>query len=299
MYRESSFCLRQGYGGPAGVVSPRTGNLVYSWLARMKQARESGNCGRHFKGGQGLLEWQRLRLIRPAFLGRAVWRRALLCGVASVSLWLSSASAELGELSCGRKEIGREEAQRLLAKVQLAYEKVLSLHATFLQESYLSSLEVSETSSGDTWFRKPGEMKWWYRKPEEQQFLLKGTKIWIYQPTDKQVVVEELGAVLLSELPVAFLMGVGKLGETFSVDGGCETKAGVLLSLRPRNTSSGLTSFALLVDPARSLPRGARVVDDSGNRTSLYFSTLETNPTIVPETFEPRYPDGVDVDERG
>lgn len=227
------------------------------------------------------------------------WLRAAL-GVAIVlCCGLTSASAELGELTCGKKQLGREEAERQLRNVQVAYEKVSALHASFLQESYLASLEVSETSSGDTWFRKPGEMKWWYRKPEEQQFLLKGTKIWIYQPTDRQVVVEELGAVLLSELPVSFLMGVGKLGETFSVEQGCETSAGVLLSLRPRNSSSGLTSFALLIDPARSLPRGARVIDDSGNRTSLYFSTLETNPVLPAETFEPRYPDGVDVDERG
>ena len=220
-------------------------------------------------------------------------------GVLSVAIFCGSwitAEAELVELVCGEKV---SEPEAVLRRVQSEHEKVRALQATFIQESYLASLEVSETSSGDTWFRKPGVMKWWYRKPEEQQFLLRDSKIWIYQPVDKQVVVEQLGAVLLSELPVAFLMGVGSLGEAFTLDGGCKTKGGVLLSLLPRRTGDGLARFQLLVDPVKGMPRGAQVVDDSGNRTSIYFTTFEVNPEIPADTFEPRFPAGVDVDDRG
>ena len=198
----------------------------------------------------------------------------------------------------GAKSLSNPAAS--LAKVQEVYRAVQGLSAKFSQSSFLAALEVSETSSGDVFFAPPGKMKWHYKTPEEQLFTIADQSLWLYQPLDNQVVVEKLSNVLLSELPVAFLLGVGDLSRDFKIDSSCTGSKGFVFSLSPKmaSTDDGLNSVKLLVDSKSFLPMGAKIIDVAQNETTILLSEINTSTQIQAKTFETKFPKGNDVDDR-
>ena len=200
-------------------------------------------------------------------------------------------------------DIAAARAPEIVDKAQAAYAALRSMKALFVQESYLAALDKSETSSGRVSFLKQGMMKWEYLVPEEQTFLVKGNTLWLYQPELQQVIIDRFENVLISDLPVSFLMGIGNLKSDFQVSEACRNQAGVLLELLPRAAdrpeSDQLRKFLLLVDPASWLPRGARVVDVGGNATSIALNDIEKDPASVKESdFQPSFPPGTDISDR-
>ena len=114
------------------------------------------------------------------------------------------------------------------------------------------------------------------------------------------MVVENLSNVLLSELPVAFLLGVGDLARDFKIDRSCAGSKGLLFSLSPKMTSTddGLNSVMLLVDAKSYLPMGAKIIDVAQNETAILLTGMNTSAQIQAKTFETKFPKGTDVDDR-
>jgi outer membrane lipoprotein-sorting protein len=180
------------------------------------------------------------------------------------------------------------------------------MHGKFRQDSFVAALEQSEAAVGEVWFAKPGKMRWEYSSPQPQSVIIKGEELWLYQPDKAQVLIDNIQQVLLSALPVAFMMGVGNLTRDFDFKGACASEAGVVVTLEPRragvdrsNTSEGLEGFLLLVDEVKSLPKGAKITSLGGNVTAIVFNDLSTDSAkITPRTFVLEYPKGVDVVDR-
>jgi outer membrane lipoprotein-sorting protein len=236
----------------------------------------------------------------------------LLSGVIFTSLvgWSKFASPQgLEEVSkafaCAEKS-SEQEGKVILGNVEKAYGAVKALKAKFQQVSYLASLDERERSEGSMHFRAAQDqehgvgMRWDYLKPEPQTFLIKGSTVWFYQALDKQVIIDNVSKLLLSDAPVAFLLGVAKLHESFKLTGSCKTSRGVALTLKDsREEKQGqLDYFTLLVDPETWLPIGAEVIDLSSNKTTILFDKLEVNGTISAESFKPSWPRTVDVIDR-
>ena len=185
-----------------------------------------------------------------------------------------------------------------ISKIQSVYEKVGFLQADFNQDSYLASLDVSESSHGKMWFQKPGKMKWHYLEPDEQFFIINENKLTFYQVVDKQATIDNFDKVLLTELPVAFLMGIGDIKKQFNVQDICNGSSGLIISLSPitpnkisktkmsnfkdfdgnrvaddkdNSKENPVKSFKLLVDEKSFVPLGADIQDISGNKTSIVF----------------------------
>jgi outer membrane lipoprotein-sorting protein len=162
------------------------------------------------------------------------------------------------------------------------------------------------------WFQKPGKMRWSYKEPRAQEVVVSDNTMWVYQVEKRQVMVDSIQAALLSDLPIAFLMGLGDLARDFEVKGGCRTPKGVVLSLIPRPKSpesggssgtdpaeGGLSGFDLLVDEGAALPKGAMVTALGGNVTAIVFEKLKSEGIIPPTgTFVLEYPNGVDIVDR-
>jgi hypothetical protein len=123
--------------------------------------------------------------------------------------------------------------------------------------------------------------------------------------------VDAIQSALLSDLPIAFLMGLGDLTRDFSVTSGCKTPDGVVVSLKPKakinsaespdsETSGGdLSGFDLLLDEGAALPKGAMVTALGGNVTAIVFEKLRTSAVNAPPgTFVLEYPKGVDIVDR-
>jgi outer membrane lipoprotein-sorting protein len=205
-----------------------------------------------------------------------------------------------------KEKVSSKEGESMLKNVEKAYGAVKALKAQFYQVSYLASLDERESSEGNMSFvasqdREHGvAMRWDYLKPEPQTFLIKGATVWFYQALDKQVIVDNVSKLLISDAPVAFLLGVAKLRESFVLTRTCRTNQGIALTLRDsRSEKQGqLDYFILLVSPESWLPIGAEVIDLSANKTTILFDKLEVNGTIAAEVFEPSWPSTVDVIDR-
>jgi outer membrane lipoprotein-sorting protein len=195
----------------------------------------------------------------------------------------------------------------ITAHVQKSYSALNGLASDFSQVSYLASLDEEETSFGHMSFLaskspqgvndKAAKMRWEYTKPEPQQFIVDGSTVWFYQALDRQVVVDEVRSLLLSEVPLAFLMGVGNLSEKFKLDKTCETAQGILLfmTVKDEKQSGQLDSFRLLVSPSSWLPYGAQILDLGGNTTTILFTKLQVNKKLPLELFKPNWPASIDI----
>ncbi len=192
----------------------------------------------------------------------------------------------------------------MVQSVQKTYGGVSSLQADFLQESFLSALDVSEQSSGKMQFRKPGQMRWDYLKPEAQLFLIRDKVLTLFQPKENQVIRQRVEDVFLTDLPASFIMGIGDLSRDFKLVAACDNADGVVLELSPARAASAdkgdraIKTFKLLINPSSYLPVGARVVDVGGNSTAILFQTPKTNALIPDSTFEFTAPKGADIIER-
>jgi len=230
--------------------------------------------------------------------------------------WLLStlpACAQVSSFSCEKgRPLSTSDASQLVQAVQSSYSKVSASNGKFTQESYLAALDTSEVSSGEMWFQKPGKMRWSYKEPRAQEVVVSDNTMWVYQVEKRQVMVDSIQAALLSDLPIAFLMGLGDLARDFEVKGGCRTPKGVVLSLIPRPKSpesggssgtdpaeGGLSGFDLLVDEGAALPKGAMVTALGGNVTAIVFEKLKSDGITPPAgTFVLEYPNGVDIVDR-
>ena len=163
----------------------------------------------------------------------------------------------------------------------------------------MAALELSEVSSGTFLLRKPGEMKWLYQSPSEQTFLVKNETLWLYQVQEKQVLIDKFRNVLLSDLPIAFLMGIGNISKDFSFVSGCVGSDGTVFELKGNGESGkNLSSFKLLIGHGSYLPTGARIADVGGNVTAIILGSLEIDAKLPVSIFEPDFPKGIDVQDR-
>jgi outer membrane lipoprotein carrier protein len=236
----------------------------------------------------------------------SVVRDLVFVSVVALGLLVGTAAAQGKAFECSKgTELPSAEAQQLLAKVQSTYASIETLQGNFKQDSYVAALDEQETSSGEMWFGKPGKMRWVYAKPRPQTVVINGGTLWLYQPENRQVVIDDIGNVLLSSLPVSFMMGLGNLSRDFALQGGCRTGEGVVLRLIPQkkegrsDQSEALEGFDLLVDAAQGLPKGAKISTLGGNETAIVFSELSTKGGNQPASrFVLEYPKGVDVMDR-
>ncbi len=235
-----------------------------------------------------------------------ILRKVSIVCAAMIGVLTQTSVAEERAFVCSKgAELSSAEAQDLLGKVQSTYASIETLHGGFRQDSYVAALDEQESSSGEMWFGKPGKMRWVYAKPRPQTVVINGGTLWLYQPENRQVVIDDIGNVLLSSLPVSFMMGLGNLSRDFDLKGACKGSEGVVLQLVPRKKEEkegqgdSLDGFDLLVDAEQALPKGAKISSLGGNTTEIVFSNLSTKGGSQPAgRFVLEYPKGVDVMDR-
>lgn len=192
------------------------------------------------------------------------------------------------------------KAKEIMDKVQKKYLNIQTIHSTFIQSSYLAAVDTSEGSSGEVWLAKPDKMKWQYLVPEEQMFLMNGNTLWYYQPLDQQVLIQNFEEVVLTDLPVAFLLGMGDLRRDFTLLSACKAEKGVVLKLKPavkNEKKEELEGFGLLIDPDLDFPIGAEIIHVGGNRTAILLENIKLQEKINDTIFAPEFPKGIDIND--
>ncbi len=225
-------------------------------------------------------------------LTKLVFATVLLCPAAS------QAATQFGNLHCSPGTENQAE-EGLAEKIEKAYDQLSTLRSSFHQESYFLGSDQRKQSDGQVYFERPGKMDWRYGAPDEQRFTSDGKNVWWYQPKENQVLVRTLRQSFSSEVPVSFLLGVGKLHENFIFQSRCPVSRGVLVKFKPKSPTASLDEFFLLVDAKDFRPVGARIVDMGGNETSIIFGESNLNEKIEASHFKLEIPKGTDViDER-
>jgi len=189
-------------------------------------------------------------------------------------------------------------AEEVALRIQGYYEGVRDLRADFSQSSRsvaLGSVPGEETPNrGHVVFAKPGRMRWVYESPEPSLVVSDGETLWIYDPVLKEVQVFSVDAGFLSGTAIQFLLGEGRILESFSVGAkSCEGDE-VSLDLQPKKSAS-YERLELRVDRASGAILATAVVDLFGNRTDVAFENVQRN--LAPDDslfrFEPSEDDRV------
>jgi outer membrane lipoprotein carrier protein len=188
-----------------------------------------------------------------------------------------------------------DEKKEILNSVQKTYDLTKTFKADFVQKSYLKIMDQTQTAKGEVFIKKPGKMKWDYKAPDPQILTSNETGIWLYMPEEKQVTKMQMENIYSSNTPAMFLVGKGKLSESFAVDKILNEKNLITLTLLPKDSEMNINRLLLFVDDKNYQITGSSVYDNLGNKTEIQFSSIQINQSISDNFFNFDVPEGVDV----
>lgn len=180
---------------------------------------------------------------------------------------------------------------QIVERVQAVYDEVSDFRASFQQEYSNAALGETDTSSGIMHFLKPGHMRWDYSSPVARYFIIDGTSLWIYEPTEAQYYTQPLAD---SDLPTAlrFLMGRGEFAADFDIATIENTATRIVLELVPREDEGEYRKLRFVVNPDTFRIDETTIYDPLGNTNRFVFSEREENVGYVPGDFSFTPPEG-------
>ncbi|HXQ23727.1 MAG TPA: outer membrane lipoprotein carrier protein LolA [Candidatus Acidoferrales bacterium] len=207
------------------------------------------------------------------------------------SMWIAvlALTLALGSGVCGL------DVNAVVRKVQERYDVTHDFTADVAQEMTIASLGKTMTMHGTVAFKKPGKMRWELSDGAPQVIVADGTTLWLYQPTEHQVLKAPFDAAFRSATPISFLTGVGRIAQDFEVRLDGEDQDGLYLMLTPRSASAEVGRLRLAVTRDTYDIRGAEVNDPLGNVSRLRFEHSRRNVNLTDDQFVFHVPPGVDV----
>jgi outer membrane lipoprotein carrier protein len=208
-------------------------------------------------------------------------------------LWICAVLAVL----VPRAGLASADLDSIVRKVQERYDATRDFTADVTQEMTIASLGKTTTAHGTVAFKRPGKMRWDLRQGEQQVIVADGETLWLYQPSEKQVLKAPFDAAFRATTPISFLTGVGKITHDFDVSlDGDDAQDGVLqLLLVPRRDSANIGKLRLTVARDSGEIRGAEIQDPLGNVSRLRFEHIKRNVGLGDDQFTFQVPPGVDV----
>lgn len=228
-------------------------------------------------------------------------RRRHLLAVAAFLAGLASGGSAAGgdpETPQPTAEPGSPEgcAEGVAARVQAYYDGVRDLRAGFRQSTrsavFGGASGLEQPAAGTVEFAKPGRMRWIYTEPEPSEVVSDGSTLWIYDPIAREVQVLQVGEAFLSAAAIQFLLGSGRILETFRVAADDCEAASVYLVLTPLQASS-YERLEMEVDRDSGVIARTVVLDVLGNRTEVAFDDVAVNQDPEPARFVFQVPEGV------
>ena len=189
------------------------------------------------------------------------------------------------------------DVAQIVRKVQERYDATHDFTADVQQETVIASLSKTATAHGTVAFKKPGKMRWNLSNGEPQLIIADGHTLWVYQPSEHQVLKAPFDAAFRSSTPISFLTGVGRIVDDFevSLDGENSDPQILYLRLVPRRDAGAIGRLRLAVSRSTADIRGAEIQDPLGNVTRLQFDHIQRNTSVPDDQFVFQVPPGVDV----
>jgi outer membrane lipoprotein carrier protein len=189
------------------------------------------------------------------------------------------------------------DARSLLDKVQSFYRGAKGIEARFVQQIDSRTLGSPQQEKGVLYLKPPGRMRWEYSQPKGKLAVADGTKVYLYLPEDRQVLVGTLADLDAGAMVTRLLWGESVLGEDFLVEGEPEPEPEGLFGLRLKPKSPDFPYASLTVHIAAkdgSVPR-IEMVDPLGNRMEYRFAEIRTGRNLPDKLFTYQIPRGVEI----
>jgi outer membrane lipoprotein carrier protein len=204
------------------------------------------------------------------------------------------ASSEASQSSCAAG-IGEATATR----IQTRYDGIRDIHANFVQVNESATfagqpMMTAEPKVGRVIFAKPGKMRWTYVSPENSVVVSNGELLWIYDVDGKSITRLEVTEGFLTGAALQFLLGDGRILDSFEVYATECRMDRVKLELIPKADAT-YERLGLVAEPETGRLIATSVLDLFGNLTEISFSETRINLDPKPDTFEMEIPDGVEV----
>ena len=201
-----------------------------------------------------------------------------------------------GQSSGGRAPDDTTVSETVAARLQARYDETDGFRADFVQEVTSATLGQTLTSRGQVFFKKPGRMRWEFVEPR-QLVVADGSALWLYQPSEQQVVKTPFQYAFNSQTPVSFLTGVGRLEDDFFVLSRGETNAVYQLRLTPKQAAEAIGRLDIEVSKDTFDILQAMITDPLGNMTRVRFTHIEREIEMDDALFRFKLPPGVDLVE--
>ncbi len=190
---------------------------------------------------------------------------------------------------------GALDVGEVVRKVQERYDGTHDFSAGVTQETVLASLGKTIASRGSIAFKKPGKLRLEITEGDPQTVIADGSTLWLYQPSENQVLKAPFKAAFRSSTPISFLTGVGKIADDFEAKLDGEGDGVLYLLLTPRRSGGDVGQLRLTVARQSFEIQGAEIHDPMGNTNRLRFTDIHPNTGIADSRFVFEVPDGVDV----
>lgn len=167
--------------------------------------------------------------------------------------------------------------------------------AAFVQKSTLKAMDITDTATGRAWFKHPGMMRWEYETPDQHAIITDGSKLWIYRPADKQVVIGDAASYFGNGKGASFLSNFKLVKDAFDVSLKDATAEHYRLKLVPLKKQYDLSAIYLKVEK-KSLDI-VEVVSENpyGDITRIAFEDLKFHSDMAADRFHFDIPPNADV----
>ena len=190
-------------------------------------------------------------------------------------------------------------ADQIVDALQKNYDATVDFATDFQQETEVKTLNRSLKAWGKLYFKRPGKMLWRYVEPKGQLVLMDGSHLYFFQPEQNQIIKSPLKNAFRSDIPLSFLLGLGKLKKDFNVTLKAADETQYILRLEPSGDAGGFSEILLGVDRHNYDIIWASIRDAASNLTTIRFSGMRKGTGIKDSLFRLQIPDGVDVVELG
>ena len=171
-----------------------------------------------------------------------------------------------------------------------------SFQAEFIQESTIKAMDIVDFASGKIFVRYPGMMRWEYEKPEKQIIITDGHKLWIYRPSDNQVLTGSAPAFFSDGKGASFLSDIKLIRQKFKISLE-NSKEGFFyeLKLQPLEKRLDVTDIRLSVTKNTFTVIRIITYNSYGDENRIEFANHQFDVKLEDSLFSFKIPPGADV----
>lgn len=193
------------------------------------------------------------------------------------------------------------ELDTVVQNLQARYDKVKTMSAKFEQSYKSVRFDEDKKAAGLLEIAKPGKMRWDYSLPKGKLMVSDGETISLYDPQDRQVIVNKQPKDRNLPAAIAFLSGQGKLKDSFHFEWirkPTNKDQRAVLRATPKVKEPNVKEIHFTVSvTGEPMIVGTSILDELGGASQITFKDIKMNPNLSPKRFSFKAPAGITVVE--